>query len=243
MTPEDHPGPAIGLTGARFGGAPRRKAERHRGRDAGSRGTAAADAVTEAIPAVPAAGADGAGAVAPASDPDADGPGIGGGAPAVGLTGARFGGAPRRRRRPVPTAPEPGVADPGLDPAVAPAPDDPFADPEPVDPSASSFVRPYVLTGGRTRSRFELAVETLVSAVPMAVRDPEPGEHRAVVDLCREPRSVAEVAALLGVPLGVARVWLGDLAATGAVAVHRSAGAAGPDMALMERVLTGLHRL
>jgi hypothetical protein len=36
---------------------------------------------------------------------------------------------------------------------------------------------------------------------------------------------------------------LGDLAATGAVAVHRSAGAAGPDMALMERVLTGLHHL
>jgi hypothetical protein len=126
---------------------------------------------------------------------------------------------------------------------VAPAPDDPFADPEPVDPSASSFVRPYVLTRGRTRSRFELAVETLVSAVPMAVRDPEPGEHQAVVDLCREPRSVAEVAALLGVPLGVARVVLGDLAATGAVAVHRSAGAAGPDMALMERMLTGLHHL
>jgi hypothetical protein len=111
---------------------------------------------------------------------------------------------------------------------------------------SSASVRPYVLTRGRTRSKFELAVETLVSAVPMAVGDP--GPHAApttdaILALCREPRSVAEVAAMLGLPLGVARVLLGDLAASGALAVHASTGTAGPDLALLERVLGGLRRL
>ena len=48
-----------------------------------------------------------------------------------------------------------------------------------------------------------------------------------MLDLCREPRSVAELAARAGVPLGVARVLVGDLAAAAAVSVHRSAGEAG----------------
>lgn len=54
---------------------------------------------------------------------------------------------------------------------------------------------------------------------------------------------MAEIAALRGVPLGVARVLLGDLAALGAVVVHRTVDAGGPDLALMERVLSGLRRL
>jgi hypothetical protein len=107
----------------------------------------------------------------------------------------------------------------------------------------SAFVRPYVITRGRTRSSFELSIETLVSAAAPAPPAGLTGEHHAVLGLCREPRSVAEVAARAGVPLGVARVLVGDLAAVGAVAVHRGAGAAGPDLALMERVLSGLRKL
>jgi hypothetical protein len=70
-------------------------------------------------------------------------------------------------------------------------------------------------------------------------------EHRSVAGLCHEPRSVAEVAALLSLPLGVARVVLGDMADIGLVMVHQTAGGAGdvPDVALMERVLSGLRRL
>jgi hypothetical protein len=77
----------------------------------------------------------------------------------------------------------------------------------------------------------------------MATSGPAAAEHEAVIALCQEPRSVAEVAALLGIPLGVAKVLLGDLVASGAVAVHRTVGVAGPDLALMERVLAGLRRL
>lgn len=112
---------------------------------------------------------------------------------------------------------------------------------------STSAVRPYTWTGGRTSPVFDLAVETLVSTSAHG-RDVEAltsVEHRAVAELCRDPRSVAEVAALLSLPLGVARVLLGDMADIGLVVVHRTANASGdtPEAALMERVLSGLRRL
>jgi len=61
--------------------------------------------------------------------------------------------------------------------------------------------------------------------------------------LCASPRSIAEVAALLQVPLGVVRVLLGDLAQSGVVVVHGTSGPGGPDSALMQRVLDGLKRI
>ncbi len=111
----------------------------------------------------------------------------------------------------------------------------------------ASFVRPYAWTGGRTRPVYQLDLETLISLGPQG-RDPNgvrQYEHRAVADLCREPRSVAEVAALLKLPLGVARVLIGDMASQGTVVVHQTASTSeeGPDRALMERVLSGLRRL
>jgi hypothetical protein len=70
-------------------------------------------------------------------------------------------------------------------------------------------------------------------------------EHRSVAELCDQARSVAEVAALLGVPLGVAKVLVGDMAGLGLVVVHQTVSGNGdvPDLALMERVLSGLRRL
>ncbi|MGH3836999.1 MAG: DUF742 domain-containing protein [Pseudonocardiaceae bacterium] len=117
---------------------------------------------------------------------------------------------------------------------------------EPEEVSASA-VRPYTWTRGRTSPVLDLAVETLVSTSAHG-RDVEAlisVEHRAVAELCRDPRSVAEVAALLSLPLGVARVLLGDMADIGLVVVHRTANASGdtPEVALMERVLSGLRRL
>jgi hypothetical protein len=115
-----------------------------------------------------------------------------------------------------------------------------------VGPSAAA-VRPYAWTRGRTKSGLDLAIETLVSTSQRGRE--QMGmlqvEHRAVAELCEQPRSVAEVAALLSLPLGVARVLLGDMAGIGVVTVHQTAGSAGslPDLALMERVLSGLRRL
>jgi hypothetical protein len=117
-----------------------------------------------------------------------------------------------------------------------------------VQETGAAAVRPYAWTRGRTKSGFDMAIETLVSMSPRA-RD-QAGlmqvEHRSVADLLNEQtRSVAEIAALLSIPLGVARVLLGDMAGLGMVTVHQTASSTGkePDLALMERVLSGLRRL
>lgn len=111
----------------------------------------------------------------------------------------------------------------------------------------AAAVRPYMWTRGRTRSGLDLAIESLVSTSDQG-RD-QIGllqvEHRAVAELCEQVHSVAEVAALMSLPLGVARVLLGDMAGLGVITVHQTASSSGglPDLALMERVLSGLRRL
>lgn len=146
--------------------------------------------------------------------------------------------APATRPAPEPVAPGPLTGP--IDMRVADA--DQFG-----SGGGAAAVRPYAWTRGRTKSGFDLAIETLVSTSQRG-RD-QMGllqvEHRAVAELCEAPRSVAEVAALLSLPLGVARVLLGDMAGLGVVTVHQTASSAGnaPDLALMERVLSGLRRL
>ncbi|HEY4019889.1 MAG TPA: DUF742 domain-containing protein [Pseudonocardiaceae bacterium] len=74
------------------------------------------------------------------------------------------------------------------------------------------FVRPFIVTGGRTRPLHDgLRIETLVVATTTAVRAQLHFEQRQIVQWCRTPISLAEVAALIGVPLGVARVLVADL--------------------------------
>lgn len=114
------------------------------------------------------------------------------------------------------------------------------------DHESSPLVRPYAVTGGRTRPRYQLAVEALVTTTPRG-RNTTYGlvpEHQRICDLCAELRSVAEVAALLKMPLGVARVLVGDCAENGLVTVQQPGHAEGqPDLALLERVLIGLRSL
>jgi hypothetical protein len=118
-----------------------------------------------------------------------------------------------------------------------------FADPEP----GSGLVRPYFRTRGRTRPTQDLAIEALISTSEHGrlldrVRVPE---HRSICDLCLDTRSVAEVAALLRLPLGVVRVLIGDVAGLGLVLVHSGNTAVGdrPSIEFMERVLSGLRRI
>ncbi|MFI5805394.1 DUF742 domain-containing protein [Streptomyces sp. NPDC051561] len=110
------------------------------------------------------------------------------------------------------------------------------------------LVRPYAMTGGRTRPRYQLAIEALVhtTAEPSRLQGQLP-EHQRICHLCREIKSVAEISALLSIPLGVARILVADLAEAGLVAIHQPGGdeAAGgqPDVTLLERVLSGLRKL
>jgi hypothetical protein len=137
--------------------------------------------------------------------------------------GAGFGGVPGRPQSPSPG--EPPSAEAG-------------------DPR--SLVRPYAVTGGRTRPRYELAVETLVSVAqypPRGLSTLTP-EYKAIIDLCGAWRSVAEISALLRLPLGVARILIADMAHEGLLRLHQSRAVdEKPDVHLLERVLSGLRKL
>ncbi|MGH3756919.1 DUF742 domain-containing protein [Actinophytocola sp.] len=110
----------------------------------------------------------------------------------------------------------------------------------------AALARPYSWTEGRTRPSVELAVEARVRTTPRGRALP----HRrasamwTVTQLCLEPRSVAEIAAHLPAPLGVARVLVADLLGEGLVEVEATLAAdAGIDepRRLIERVLSGLR--
>jgi hypothetical protein len=109
------------------------------------------------------------------------------------------------------------------------------------------LVRPPYMTGGRTRTApDDLELETLVSTTALGATSPKVGgvERRAIVSLCRDLLSIAEVSARLDLPLGVARVLIGDMAEEGFVILHRPTTVGDrPDLALLQRVLYGLHQL
>ena len=103
----------------------------------------------------------------------------------------------------------------------------------------------YALTRGRTRSKGpELPLETMATVTALG-RERQPSmqvERRAILDQCLRPTSVVEVAVHLGVPVGVARVLVGDLASGGYLAVHLPPQADDrPDPAILERLLEGLR--
>ncbi|MFD6184643.1 DUF742 domain-containing protein [Streptomyces goshikiensis] len=119
-------------------------------------------------------------------------------------------------------------------------------------------VRPYSLTGGRTRFTQVLHVETFVAALEPKASEPQPAdgtgtgdgkgdrmpEMPAIVEVCRRMRTIAEISALLKLPLGVVRVLVSDLADQGRIRVYGTGHGAGrPERALLERVLGGLRRL
>jgi hypothetical protein len=86
-----------------------------------------------------------------------------------------------------------------------------------------ALIRPYLVTGGRTRPLQDgLRVETAILAAPAALHAPLKFERQRIVELCQTSRSVAEIAVALAIPLGVARVLVADLVTGGYVAIQES---------------------
>ncbi|HEX4225897.1 MAG TPA: DUF742 domain-containing protein [Pseudonocardiaceae bacterium] len=85
----------------------------------------------------------------------------------------------------------------------------------PLDPSVESdgvLIRPFMVTGGRTRPLHDgLKLETMVFAQPAALSAPLQFEQRRAIELAQEPITVAELASALDLPIGVARVLIADL--------------------------------
>lgn len=85
------------------------------------------------------------------------------------------------------------------------------------------FVRPFIMTGGRTRAaRRDLRLETMLQATVDELPTGLPSEQEELLTLCREPQSVAEAAAKLGLVVGVVTVIAGDLIADDLLSVHHT---------------------
>jgi hypothetical protein len=112
----------------------------------------------------------------------------------------------------------------------------------------ASRVRPYAMVGGRTRpsSGDHTPVEAVVLTVDAVRATALTLEPRAIARLCDTPSSVAEISAHLHIPIGVVRVLVADLVASGVVEVHLPSGRRADgsmELDVLERVLAGLEAL
>jgi hypothetical protein len=119
---------------------------------------------------------------------------------------------------------------------------------EPDDTDQPQLVRPYTLTAGRTDSRIDLPLEAPVQTLATTTPPRWPGNdvRGQILALGADNKSVAEIAAVLSLPLGVARVLIGDLVTQGYLRVHTTLSDSTTDderRELIGRTLRGLRAL
>ncbi|CCF63989.1 conserved protein of unknown function [Nocardia cyriacigeorgica GUH-2] len=115
------------------------------------------------------------------------------------------------------------------------------------DEAAGPLVRPYAVTRGRTMgAAHDLDMLTAVVAARPAptMRRVEP-EYAQIVVACAQPRSVAEVAATLKLPLAVTKILVGDLIGDGHLIFRAPVQPeAGPgDLNVLRAVLDGIRKI
>lgn len=115
-----------------------------------------------------------------------------------------------------------------------------------LDRDAGPVVRPYALTGGRTRpsgESFDL-LALVSSSEAHAMHDPllEP-EYLEVIRQCRQPKPVADLASDLDLPLGVVRILLADMREQGLITIRPPARTRLSDPQLLKDVADALRRL
>ncbi|BFU45092.1 DUF742 domain-containing protein [Krasilnikovia sp. MM14-A1004] len=115
--------------------------------------------------------------------------------------------------------------DPQRFPYTEPAPAPEAAHRAPETEVDDVVVRPFMLTGGRTRPLQDgLRIETQLHAAPAALSAPLRFESRRIVELCQVPMSIADLAVGLKVPLGVLRVIVADLVTDGYLRIEQQLG-------------------
>ncbi|MBM9624640.1 DUF742 domain-containing protein [Streptomyces zhihengii] len=105
-------------------------------------------------------------------------------------------------------------------------------------------VRPYTITGGRTRANHTLQLTTCLITRPASpgTVHPSPEGEALLLHCSGAPRSVAELAALSHQPVQVVKVLIGDLLDCDALARANPASTeADPDVYLLEALLHGLR--
>jgi DNA-binding transcriptional ArsR family regulator len=114
-----------------------------------------------------------------------------------------------------------------------------------LDRSAGPVVRPYALTGGRTRPTGETIDLLALVASTGALVDEfllEP-EYLAVLRQCRQPTPVADLASDLDLPLGVVRILLSDMREQGLVVIRPPLRNRLSDPKLLKDVADALRKL
>jgi Protein of unknown function (DUF742) len=116
------------------------------------------------------------------------------------------------------------------------------------DRQGGRVVPVYALTGGRTRATDgpNMPVEALVTVTEAGTYATDLQlEYRSAVELAATPVSIIEIAATLGVPVGVARVLVSDLVNAKYLVVHLpptpTTADGGPAPEILERLLDGLR--
>lgn len=114
-----------------------------------------------------------------------------------------------------------------------------------IDEAAGPLVRPYAMTSGRTRPTNMLDVATQVVGVRSQYDPVGLGpEHIAILELCEQPFSVAELAVYVNVPLVVVKILLSDLIERGDVMIRPPMQALeAPARELLQAVLDGIRAL
>ena len=117
-----------------------------------------------------------------------------------------------------------------------------------MDWDAGPVARPYTVTAGRTRPRgeayFDLIDVVARSGTPADAFLVFSPERSRILDLCRNPVTVADLASAIGLPLGVVRVLLADLVDEDLIRVTRPATRGRvTDTHLLRQVLDGLDAL
>ncbi|MFI6324584.1 DUF742 domain-containing protein [Nonomuraea sp. NPDC050556] len=118
-----------------------------------------------------------------------------------------------------------------------------------VDEEAGPVVRPYAMTRGRTRTA-STAIDLLAVVAATGVQPPSQADlgsqHRRLMGHLprNQSKPVAELASVLGLPVGVVRVLVGDLRDYGLLQVRPpQASAVTPTESLLREVISGLRAL
>jgi hypothetical protein len=124
---------------------------------------------------------------------------------------------------------------------------EPAADSDPGLPEGGERPRPFVLTSGRVNGVDpDICLETQVSMRPAPALEAAPvatlaPELQAIMAMCAEPVSVAEISARVPLHLGVTKILVGDLRANGYLDVHTTDVANPHDPETILRVIRGLR--
>ena len=111
---------------------------------------------------------------------------------------------------------------------------------------SSAGVRAYAMTGGRSQASGVLEFETMLQSTGSGreALTAMKFERAQILRLCEsDPQSVAELSALLRVPIGVVRVVAADLVSEGMLESFQPSASVSDDVLLITRLIAGVRSL